>query len=136
MQFEWNMWLQWVWMTSPTAVWFSKQGWIQIEQSCVDAILTKFFEKRNFKIESFGTVFYIALRIFRWISLNLCYVDHMVMVDLQRKQGWKNTHIVREHVREDVLVLEQEQNKNTKKFWYWEQEQDENRKDLSQEHCS
>jgi len=60
----------------------------------------------------------------------------MVMVDLQRKQGWKNTHIVREHVREDVLVLEQEQNKNTKKFWYWEQEQDENRKDLSQEHCS
>ena len=51
-------------------------------------------------------------------------------------QGWKNTHIVREHVREHVLVLEQEQNKNMKNFWYREQEQNENRKDSSQEHCS
>ena len=31
-------------------------------------------------------------------------------------QGWKNTHFVREHVREHVLVLEQEQNKNMKNF--------------------
>ena len=85
MQFEWKMWLQWVWMTSPTAVWFSKQGWMHIEQSCADAILTKFFEKWNFKIGTFGTVFYIALRIFRWISLNLCYVHHIVMVDLHCK---------------------------------------------------
>ena len=33
MQFEWKMWLQWVWIRSPTAVWFLRQGWIQIEQS-------------------------------------------------------------------------------------------------------
>ena len=85
MQFEWKIWLQWVWMTLPTAVWFSKQGWMHIEQSCVESISTKFFEKRKIEIGTFGTVFYISSRIFRWISLNLCYVDHMVMVDLQRK---------------------------------------------------
>ena len=43
------------------------------------------------------------------------------------KQGWKNTQIVREHVRVLVLVLEQEQNKNMKNFGYWEQEQNENK---------
>ena len=42
-------------------------------------------------------------------------------------QGWKNTQIVREHVRVLVLVLEQEQNKNMKNFGYWEQEQNENK---------
>ena len=32
MQSEWKIWLQWVWIRSPTADWFLIQGWMQIEQ--------------------------------------------------------------------------------------------------------
>ena len=38
-QFEWKIWLQWVWIRSPTAIRFRIQGWIQIEQSIRKTIL-------------------------------------------------------------------------------------------------
>ena len=60
-QFEWKIWLQWVWIRLPTAAWFRIQGWIQIEQSISEKTLILLNERNVFvRIISLSTLYISA----------------------------------------------------------------------------
>ena len=64
----------------------------------------------------------------RWDSLSTVYTSDTDTRCSNWDQGWKNTQVVREHVRELVLVREREQNTSKIVFDFREQEQNENQK--------
>ena len=72
MQFEWQMWFQWVWMRSPIAILLLRQGWRQIEQSMFKErhSIVLFFQAKDSIISDFiwafqnlGRFFYKAKRM-------------------------------------------------------------------------
>ena len=73
MQFEWKMWLQWVWIRSPTAVWFLRQGWIQIEQSI---FIKTVFLWRLMVEKSSGFPFYMNTLAFQKYELLFEFKTH------------------------------------------------------------